>query len=245
VKKKTRPGNKKPIKPFDIPKISLVIAFVSFFALGILYLVKPFTSIDTTCANSISCISDLSGEYEGETSGTFMGQAVTAPTYLSQGNAQPFVLGDNTGSNKRIFVDLANQRLYAKEGDAIIHEFPVSTGLWGRTPTGDFTIWIKLRYTRMQGGSKEKGTYYNLPNVPFTMFFHNKEIPKWRGYGIHGAYWHNNFGHPMSHGCINMKTEDVEKIYNWAQPSSDKHTVYASDENPGTPITIYGTAPLQ
>lgn len=245
MKKKTRPSKKKRIKPFDIPKISLVVALISFFVLGLLYITKPFNSLDQQCANSISCITNLSGEYDEQTSGLFMGQSVTSPSYLSEAITSYHVLGENTESNKRIFIDLTNQRIYAKEGDAIIHEFPISSGLWGRTPTGDFTIWIKLRYTRMKGGSKEKGTYYNLPNVPYTMFFYNKDVPKWRGFGIHGAYWHNNFGHPMSHGCINMKTEDVEKIYNWAQPLSDKNTVYASEESPGTPITIYGTAPLQ
>ena len=95
----------------------------------------------------------------------------------------------------------------------------------------------------MTGGNKLLGTYYDLPNVPYTMFFSNDEIPKSRGFGIHGAYWHNNFGQPMSHGCINMKEEDVEKIYNWAEPTSTGGTTYATDEDLGTPIKIYGIAP--
>jgi hypothetical protein len=96
----------------------------------------------------------------------------------------------------------------------------------------------------MEGGSQELGTYYYLPNVPFTMFFANDEIPKWRGYGIHGTYWHNNFGHPMSHGCINMKTEEVEQLFYWALPDlRGKTSIYASEDNPGTPIVIYGEAP--
>ena len=153
------------------------------------------------------------------------------------------VLGQ-TSDEKRIEVDLAAQKLYAFEGNNKMYEFPVSTGLWGKTPTGEFRIWIKLRYTRMEGGNKAIGTYYNLPNVPFTMFFYNNEIPKYRGFGIHGAYWHNNFGHPMSHGCINMRTEDVEKIYYWATPTLDgKPSIQATATNPGTRIIIYGTAP--
>ena len=106
-----------------------------------------------------------------------------------------------------------------------------------------FDIWIKLRYTKMEGGNKDWGTYYYLPNVPYVMFFYNSQIPKWRGFGIHGTYWHSNFGHPMSHGCINMKTEEVEQLYYWTNPPSTQHTTYANANNPGTKIIIYGEAP--
>ena len=147
---------------------------------------------------------------------------------------------------KRIEVDLTNQRLYAYEGTNRVMDFLISSGKWGRTPTGVFNIWIKLRSTKMEGGSKELGTYYYLPNVPYVMYFFNDEIPKWRGYGIHGTYWHNNFGHPMSHGCINMKTEEVEQLYFWALPDlQGKSSINASDDNPGTPVIIYGEAPLE
>ena len=61
----------------------------------------------------------------------------------------------------------------------------------------------------MAGGSKALGTYYYLPNVPCTMYFY-------KGYGLHGTYWHNNFGHPMSHGCVNMKTEEACTLFDWA-----------------------------
>jgi lipoprotein-anchoring transpeptidase ErfK/SrfK len=152
-------------------------------------------------------------------------------------------LGETTADAKRIYVDLTNQKLLAYENNTLVYEFPVSTGKYGTTPTGDFRIWIKLRYTRMKGGSRELGTYYDLPNVPYTMYFYNDKIPKARGYGIHGAYWHNNFGHPMSHGCVNMREADVAQLYNWALPTSSKNVTYASAENPGTLITIYGTAP--
>ena len=59
----------------------------------------------------------------------------------------------------------------------------------------------------MSGGS---GTdYYNLPNVPHTMFYYND-------FGLHGAYWHNNFGHTMSHGCVNMRPVDAKTLFEWA-----------------------------
>jgi lipoprotein-anchoring transpeptidase ErfK/SrfK len=134
----------------------------------------------------------------------------------------------------------------AYEGDQQIYNFLISSGKWGRTPTGNFRIWIKLRYTKMEGGSKALNTYYYLPNVPYVMYFYNDEIPKWRGYGLHGTYWHNNFGHPMSHGCINMKTEEAGLLYQWANPNlGDKTSDYATEDNPGTEIVIYGEAPWE
>ena len=154
------------------------------------------------------------------------------------------VLGE-TSEPKRIEVDLANQRLYAYEGDRRVFDFLISSGKWGKTPTGDFRIWTKLRYTKMEGGSKVLRTYYYLPNVPFVMYFYNDEIPKWRGFGLHGTYWHSNFGHPMSHGCINMRTEEAGQLYYWAQPDlRGRGSILAGDDNPGTPVVIYGEAPV-
>jgi hypothetical protein len=195
------------------------------------------------CANEITCINDLTGKFdESASEGVFLGKRVTVPQYLAGLPAENKVLGDST-VQKQIYVDLTTQHLYAFEDNKMVYDFPVSTGKWGATPTGSFTIWVKLRYTRMSGGNREIGTYYNLPNVPYTMFFYNNDVPKTRGFGVHGAYWHDNFGHPMSHGCINMKTEDVEKLYGWANPPSDSHITYATPETPGTGLIIYGETP--
>lgn len=187
---------------------------------------------------------ESSGAYDATaSSATFLGKTFSLPEPPLVASADSHVLGDTT-SSKRIEVDLTNQRLYAFEGDSKVFDFPVSTGLWGRTPTGEFEIWIKLRYTTMKGGNKALGTYYYLPNVPYTMFFYNDKYSKWVGYGIHGTYWHNNFGHPMSHGCINMRTEEVAQLYYWAHPSlGDKQSITATASNRGTKVIIYGTAP--
>ncbi len=216
---------------------------ISAVLLGVFFIKENI--LTKSCANSISCIQDLTGKFDPNSKeGEFMGKKVSIPTQIAMGSEQLTVLGDST-SDKHIYIDLSAQRLYAKEGDKIIHEFLISSGKWGRTPTGDFMTWIKLRSTRMKGGNQALGTYYNLPNVPYTMYFYNDEIPKSRGYGIHGAYWHNNFGHPMSHGCINMKPEEAGVLYEWANPPSSGNTTYVDDDHPGTPITIYGTAPWQ
>lgn len=232
-----------------IPRISLILAFFSVIVLGFLYVFKIVNKNNLnnlSCANSISCIKDLSGNYkENQKEGVFLGKKVAVPSILSRLGQNPTVLGDTTGSQKHIFVDLSSQRLYAYEGNNLVYNFLISSGKWGRTPTGDFRIWVKLRYTTMSGGDPSIGTYYNLPNVPYVMFFYNNEIAKSRGFSLHGTYWHNNFGHPMSHGCVNMRIEDVEKLYYWTTPTVKSNTTYPTTNDPGTLITIYGQAPAE
>lgn len=179
--------------------------------------------------------------------GEFHGEEINLPNYLAYDLGRtPPVLGINT-NNKRIEVDLSSQRLYAMENEQRVMEFPISSGKWGRTPTGEFKIWMKLVSTKMSGGSKALHTYYYLPNVPYTMYFYNNEIPKSRGYGIHGAYWHDNFGHPMSHGCINMRPDDAKTLFYWADPPlpEGKRMMRVEETDPSTPIVIYGTAPAE
>lgn len=224
------------------------ILFLVFLA-GLLLLFGSVKGIfqDNTCANSISCIKDLSGTFEAlENEGVFHGQKATLPEEIAKIPPSSAVLGEQT-ANKRIEVDLTNQRVYAFENDAKIFEFPVSSGKWYPTPTGEFQIWIKLRYTKMEGGNKAIRTYYYLPNVPYVMFFYNNQVAKSRGFGLHGTYWHDNFGHPMSHGCVNMRTEDVEKLYYWATPvgNNTRGAIYAKADNPGTKVVIYGETPKE
>jgi lipoprotein-anchoring transpeptidase ErfK/SrfK len=108
-------------------------------------------------------------------------------------------------SNVRwIDVDLTHQQLTAYEGDKLVRFTAISSGLSHTpTPAGQFHIWIKLRYDDMTGPG------YYLPNVPYVMYFHG-------AYGLHGTYWHANFGHPMSHGCVNLPTEEAEWLYFWS-----------------------------
>ena len=113
-----------------------------------------------------------------------------------------------------IDVDLSQQRVYAYEGDTMMNAFIVSTGTW-QTPTvtGTYKIWIKLRSTTMTGPG------YYLPNVPYTMYFY-------KGYGLHGTYWHHNFGVPMSHGCVNLSISDAEWLYNFASVGTTVNVHY-------------------
>ncbi len=221
-----------------------IIAFISFVV--VLGLTVTLNLKSQICANSISCIKDLSGQKSPDKTGVFMGKKVTSPQLpedpqLAIDNAQN-VLGDSTGDIKHIYISLNSQRLYAYQGSNLVYNFLISSGKWHPTPTGDFRIWVWLRYTRMTGGDPAKGTYYNLPNVPFTMYFSNDSVPKTDGYSLHGAYWHNNFGRPMSHGCINLSTAAAEQLYYWTNPSAG-YVSYPTTDNPGTLVTIYGDPP--
>jgi lipoprotein-anchoring transpeptidase ErfK/SrfK len=125
---------------------------------------------------------------------------IPRPTNTPKPPAPP-VGGDGV---RWIDVNLSKQRLYAYEGDTVVASFLVSTGVRQfPTVTGQYHIYVKLRSTLMAGDG------YYLPNVPYTMYFY-------KGYGIHGTYWHSNFGHPMSHGCVNMYTPDAAWMFNWA-----------------------------
>lgn len=189
---------------------------------------------------------DLSGRLRpSELTAFFNNRSLIIDQNLLKGKAGLQVLGENS-EPKRIEIDLTNQRLYAFEGERMVYNFLVSTGKWGRTPTGVFRIWIKLRYSKMEGGSRALRTYYYLPNVPYVMYFSSSQIPGWRGFGIHGTYWHDNFGHPMSHGCINMKTEEAALLYYWANPDlKGRGSILASKDNLGTQVVIYGQAPRE
>jgi lipoprotein-anchoring transpeptidase ErfK/SrfK len=103
-----------------------------------------------------------------------------------------------------IDVDLSQQTLAAYENGVPVRTTLVSTGLpQTPTPTGQFRIWIKYRYDDMEGPG------YYIEDVPYVMYFY-------KGYGLHGVTWHGNFGHPMSHGCVNLPTDEAEWLFDWA-----------------------------
>jgi hypothetical protein len=152
----------------------------------------------------------------------------------SLSGGQKAVLGLSTGEEKWIEVDLSDQKLIAHQGDRIILESLISSGLTNPTPVGEYHIWYKIRSTLMEGGSKLTNTYYYLPNVPYAMFFY-------QDYSIHGTYWHSNFGHPMSHGCVNAPTPVAEKLFYWVDPQlpAGKLSVRATADNPGIRVVVH------
>lgn len=148
------------------------------------------------------------------------------------------VLGENT-SEKWIEINLDTQHLYAHDGQRIVYDFPISSGLpWTPTVTGQFYIWAKVRAQRMTGGNVADGSYYDLPNVQFVQYFY-------KGYGLHGTYWHNDFGKPRSHGCINLSTPDAEKLFWWTNPAlpEGKYSETQIQPEVSTRVVIYGKTP--
>ena len=121
---------------------------------------------------------------------------------LSQAPAPP-------NGDRSIVVSLSQQALWAYEGGEVVERTYVSTGKERfETPTGLYYVNTKIDSQTMEGVLG--GEYYNVPDVPYVMYFTD------RGHAIHGAYWHDNFGTPMSHGCINLPLEVAEWMYSWA-----------------------------
>ena len=132
-------------------------------------------------------------------------EAIHVPTVPPAAPVPVPAAPSEVGEGRWIDVDLAQQLLTAYEGRSPVHSTLVSSGLPGTpTPVGQFRVWVKFRYDDMEGPG------YYLPDVPYTMYFHG-------GYGLHGTYWHSNFGHPMSHGCVNLPTEEAEWLFHWAE----------------------------
>ena len=130
----------------------------------------------------------------------YVGQRLKIPggsTTPADPPAPPPAPAPGVGGEKWIDINLSQQRITAYSGQTAVYSAIVSTGLSG-TPTvvGTFKVYAKYIATPMSGPG------YYLPGVPHTMYFY-------RGYAIHGAYWHNNFGTPMSHGCVNLSLPDA------------------------------------
>lgn len=132
------------------------------------------------------------------------------------------VAPDVPAADKRIEVSLERQMLTAYEGDRVVLRAPVATGVRNsslndglptETPTGVFNITSKLS-AKYMGANRLTDTLGDrfLPGVPWTAFFAEG------GYALHGAYWHNNFGAPMSQGCINIRPDYAQWLYRWTTP---------------------------
>lgn len=119
--------------------------------------------------------------------------------------------GANIGVGREVVVVLSTQMTYAYENGVLLRSVRVSTGL-PATPTvqGDYKIYAKYDAQLMAGPG------YYLPGVPWIMYFY-------RGYALHGAYWHSNWGQPMSHGCVNMPIEESRWFYDFTSIGTPVH----------------------
>lgn len=232
------------------PIIAIILTFFLFFALrnDINYFVKAGRFADSPAKNELSSgnfineITSSDGKFNPKLNqAIWFNKPVAEPTdYLSSilGSKPNNILGDNS-SEKWIDIDLTTQTLRAYQGNQIVYTFPVSSGLpWFPTVTGEFHIWAKVSIQRMVGGSVSDGTYYDLPNVPFVQYFYN-------GYGLHGTYWHHDFGKPRSHGCINLSIEDAKTLFYWTNPPlpSGQSVFINIPPDQSTRVVVHGTTP--
>lgn len=148
-------------------------------------------------------------------------------------------------NEKWIDVNLDNQSLVAFVGATPVYATLVSTGRMDdndkekdhRTPPGSFRIREKHIAATMDGDVASDGPY-SIEDVPWIMYFN-------QSYALHGAFWHANFGHVQSHGCVNLSPDDARALFGWTDPQLPQgwHAVWATAEHPGTRVVVHTIKP--
>jgi lipoprotein-anchoring transpeptidase ErfK/SrfK len=134
----------------------------------------------------------------------FFGSSTTALAGPQHNKIAYRIMQLQQSSQRWIEIDLSRQRLIAWEGNQPVYAVTISSGKPSTpTRTGTFAIQTKHRVTRMTGED------YDVPDVPYTMYYDG-------GMAIHGAYWHNLFGNPVTHGCTNVAVDHAKWLFNWA-----------------------------
>jgi hypothetical protein len=143
--------------------------------------------------------------------------------------------------DKRLEVSLKDQTLYAYEGEMVVHAARCATGarftiediglVDFTTPIGEHTV-VRKRPSRHMHGFEDRADAYDLPGVPFCTYFTEA------GVAVHGAYWHNDFGHPRSHGCVNVLADDAQWIYRWSMPAAEYEEPLLIVKEGGTPVIV-------
>lgn len=177
---------------------------------GVQHVVQPGEFLATIAARygvAWTAIAQANNIYDPDT--VFAGQTlfIPSPTYTGEtyGVTPVFAApSPPSGAGREILVDLSDSRVYAYENGVLVRNVLASTGL-PATPTvqGDFTVQRKYSAQTMSGPG------YYLPDVPYVLYFY-------AGYALHGTYWHENWGQPMSHGCVNLPTPEAEWFFTWA-----------------------------
>jgi hypothetical protein len=142
------------------------------------------------------------------------------------------------GGRKWIDVSIQDQTLVAYEGTKAVYATLVSTGRAGladpdtapATVRGTFMIHAKHVSATMDDDADVSDSY-SLRDVPFVQYFH-------KGYALHGAYWHDDFGKMRSHGCINLAPIDAAWLFEWTEPSVPEGWHSVINKERGTPMVI-------
>lgn len=133
--------------------------------------------------------------------------------------------------DKRLEINLTQQRVVAYEGNRAVYTARTATGYFeGDTPQGEFTVERKQPTRHM--ASSAVGNSFDLPGVPWVCYI------SWTGVSVHGTYWHHNYGTPQSHGCINLTPEAAKWIYRWTEPVVPVGEDYVESDN-GTRVIVY------
>jgi lipoprotein-anchoring transpeptidase ErfK/SrfK len=152
---------------------------------------------------------------------------------------------DVPAENKHIDVDVTKQLVTAYEGDTPVFTARVATGAtfrlsngtmqYFRTIPGEHRIYSKTPSQHMVGGTAGDTDYYDLPGIGWCSYFTAS------GIAFHGTYWHNDYGKPRSHGCVNMLPEDAKWIFRWTLPTFpySERTIRTAKATDGTLVKVF------
>jgi len=143
---------------------------------------------------------------------------------------------DVPDQDKHIVVDLSTQLVTVFEGEKLVFSQRCASGVKGTdTPKGEFTTYHKGPSVHMtnEGDAIEEETVYSLPGVPWCSFFTGA------GNAFHGTWWHNDYGRPRSHGCVNLPSEAAKFIYRWTKPNVPPDVDYLHLPGEGTRVQVF------
>jgi hypothetical protein len=194
--------------------------------------VARFTAVGLTGAT----VTNHATVYRQTTEGWWM-KAVDGT--VTEPGPRPTDLGPN---EKWIDVNLTRKTMVALEGDKPVFGALISPGKKSKdkekdhsTVQGTFRIREKHIAVTMDGdGRAASDLPYSIEDVPYVEYFEGS-------YALHGAFWHNNFGHEMSHGCVNLSPLDAKKVFFWTEPKLPRgwHAVWSTPENRGTLVVVH------
>ncbi len=133
---------------------------------------------------------------------------------------------------KWLAVDVSEQLLHAYEGKRLVRVVPCSTGVKNNTVPGRYRIQWKRR---MQTMRMRRGRL-RVEDVQWVMYYHRQE-----GIAIHTAYWHQDFGKPVSHGCVNLPSEDARWVFEWTAPHAlpEDSERFSTPREPGSRVIVF------
>jgi len=148
----------------------------------------------------------------------------------------------DVGAEERwVDVNITTKTLVLFVGDKPVYAALVSPGKRSRnkkkdhaTPTGAWRIREKHVAVTMDGDGASGDLPYSIEDVPYVAYFKGS-------YALHGAFWHQNFGREMSHGCVNLAPNDAKHVFNWVEPRTPRgwHGVYSSPDRPGSMVVVH------